>query len=279
MDRNIGRMCSTLAPARIQDFSRIGSIVAALVAAVILPLAASAQEVDEAYIVNHLGPAAEEMQAAGVDGSPESSPVIIAIAQRWVIDPAYWVGVDEAEMLVRADREDRDARGRQAALTSPVEKYPSRIVLASFGILRVGLTCQQAQAKAQSAQRLADTLGRLSQLNGVGTGLIGVISQGAARFVGPMAVATMVTGFAATWAGQLAAGYRNAPCLTGGQQWRFRPNVLRASHFPGPFPAPRSSHGRHGWLSAALLTGTTSAPREAESPFLCRLASGRSHSL
>ena len=179
-NRRIGRVC--------------GVVPLAFAAAVTwLPPAASAQEVNEDYIVNHLGPAAEEMQAAGVDGSPESSPVIIAIAQRWLIEPAYWVSVEEARMLVRADREDAQERNRQALLSNPLHPYPSRVIVARFGVLRVGLTCGEAQQKAQAAQRLSDTLGRLSQLKGIGTGIVGAITQGAARFAGPQGIATMVT--------------------------------------------------------------------------------------
>ena len=65
---------------------------------------ASAQEVTEDYIASHIGPAAEEMQWAGVDGSGESTPAMIEIAQRWGIEPAYWISVDEVRALVRAER-------------------------------------------------------------------------------------------------------------------------------------------------------------------------------
>ncbi len=254
--------------------------LAALVS--LVPAVAVAQEVTESYIVNQLGPAAEEMQWAGVDGSPESSPRMIEIAQRWGIEPAYWVSPDEARMLVRADREDRDVRGRQASWsngTGPVDQYPSRAELARFGAVAVnGLTCSQAQEKARAAQRLADSLSRVSQLNGVGTGLIGAISQGAARFVAPMAFATVVTGFASAWASQLAAGYRNAPCLTGGQLWRFRPNVLKASLFQDRSRTPPSSFGRHGSPHAALPIGPTTVRLALASPSCSRLDSGPSRS-
>jgi hypothetical protein len=262
--------------------SRLARICGILPLAVIvmlkLQVAAFAQEVNEEYILQHLGPAAEEMQWAGLDGSGESTPAMIAIGQRWGIDPAYWVSVDEARMLVRADREDGDVRSRYASLQNPLDKYPSRVLVARFGVVTVGLTCGQAQEKARTAQRLADTLSRVSQLNAVGAGLVGAISQGAVRFVAPMAFATMVTGFASAWAGQLAAGYRNAPCLAGGQLWRFRPNVLKTTFFQDLSRTPPSSHGRHGWRFAALLTGAMSRRPVPASPFCCRLASGRSRS-
>ena len=253
-----------------------GVVPLALVAAVtwLPPAAAFAQEVNEDYIMNHLGPAAEEMAAAGVDGSPESSPVMIAIAQRWLIEPAYWVSVEEARMLVRADREDAGVRSRQALLSNPLHQYPSRVIVARFGVVRVGLTCGEAQQKAQAAQRLSDTLGRLSQLNGIGTGIVGAITQGAARFAGPLGIATMVTGFAATWAGQLATAYRNAPCLTGGQPWPFRPSVLATSLFPGPFRIPYSSRGRHGLPCAVSRTGFTFTPHETGYQSVSRSDSG-----
>jgi hypothetical protein len=236
-----------------------GTLSLVLMVILLVPPAAYAQDVDEEYIVYHLGPAAEEMQWAGVDGSADSSPAIIEIAQRWLIEPAFWVSVDEARMLVRSGREDGEVRGRMASLRDPMEAYPSRVTLARFGVVKVALTCGQAQEKARSAQRLADTLSRVSQLNGVGTGLIGALSQGAARFVAPMAFATAVTGFASAWAGQLAASYRNAPCLAGGQRWRFRPNVLKTTALlPEPFLGRSSSRGRRGSPSAPSHTGRTS---------------------
>jgi hypothetical protein len=240
-----------------------GTLSLVLMVILLLPPAAYAQDVDEEYILYHLGPAAEEMQWAGVDGSADSSPAIIEIAQRWWIEPAFWVSVDEARMLVSSGREDGEVRGRMGSLRDPSEAYPSRVTLARFGVMRVALTCAQAQEKARSAQRLADTLSRVSQLNGVGTGLVGALSQGAARFAGPMAFATAVTGFASAWAGQLASAYRNAPCLAGGQQWRFRPNVLKTTALlPQPFPGPSSSRGRRGSAFAPSHTGCISRPRD-----------------
>jgi hypothetical protein len=251
-----------------------------LMVILLLPPSAYAQEVDEEYILYQLGPAAEEMQWAGVDGSADSSPAIIEIAQRWLIEPAFWVSADEARMLVRSERDDGEVRGRMASLRDPLEAYPSRVTLARFGVMTVALTCGQAQEKARTAQRLADTLSRVSHLNGVGTGLVGAISQGATRFVGPMAFATAVTGMAAAWAGQLASAYRNAPCLAGGQKWRFRPNVLKTTALsPDPFPGRSSSRGRPGWWSAALPTGPTSRRRGSESPSCYPSGSGVSRSL
>ena len=253
------------------------SVPLALAALLHLAPAAFAQEVNEDYIVNHLGPAAEEMQWAGLDGSPDSAPAMIEIGQRWGIEPAYWIGVDEVRTLLRDARDDRD-RTRMGAL-EPFRNSPSRLTLASFGIMAVGLTCGQAQDKARTAQRLADSLTRVSQLNGVGTGLVGVMSQGAARFVGPMALATMVTGFAASWAGQLAAAYRTAPCLAGGQLWRLRPNILKTSISPGPSRIPLPLHGRHGLQSVAWLTGSTCRRPPIVFRFSPRSSSGRLRSL
>jgi hypothetical protein len=236
-----------------------------LMVILLLPPAAYAQEVDEEYILYQLGPAAEEMQWAGVDGSAESSPAIVEIAQRWLIEPAFWVSLDETRMLVRSGREDNEVAGRMASLGDPVLPYPSRVTLSRFGVLRVALTCGQTQEKARTAQRLADTLSRVSHLNGVGTGLVGAISQGAARFVGPMAFATAVTGMASAWAGQLASAYRNAPCLAGGQKWRFRPNVLKTTVLSHDrFPGRSSSPGPRGWRCASLHTGLISRQRESE---------------
>ncbi len=247
-----------------------------LACAVVLCMAATAfaQEVNEDYIVNHLGPAAEEMEWAGLDGSPDSTPAMIEIGQRWGIDPAYWIGVDEVHSLLREAREDRE-RTRLGASLQLFGNNPSRLTLARYGVVLVGLTCGQAQERARTAQRLADSLSRASQLNGVGTGLVGVLSQGAARFVGPMAFATMVTGFASAWAGQLATAYRTAPCLAGGQLWRFRPNVLKASFSHAPSHIPPSSPGERGPGSARWLIGTTFWRPAPACRFSSRSASGR----
>ena len=239
-----------------------GTLSLVLTVILLLPPAAYAQEVDEEYILYQLGPAAEEMQWAAVDGSAESSPTIIEIAQRWLIEPAFWVSPDEARMLVRSDREDGEGRGRMASYRDPLAEYPSRLTLARFAVVTVALTCGQAHEKARTAQRLADTLSRVSQLNGAGAGLMGAISQGAGRFVAPLAFATAVTGFASAWAGQLASAYRNAPCLAGGQQWRFRPSLLKISALsPQLFPGPSSSAGRPGSPSAPWRSGPTFAPQ------------------
>jgi hypothetical protein len=265
MDRKrIARICGTVPLAFVLLLSR--------------PLAVSAQDVNEEYIVNHLGPAAEDMQWSGVDGSPESTPAMIEIGQRWGIDPAYWISVDEVRMLVRGDREDREARERQASLRSPMERYPSRMVLARFGVVSVGLTCGQAQEKARTAQRLADTLSRISQLNFAGTGLVGALSQGATRFVAPMAFATAVTGFASVWASQLAAGYRNATCLAGGQIWRFRPNVLKTSLLLDPSRIPFSLPGQPGSACVPSLSGRMFRPRMLAYRSSCPSAFGPSRS-
>ena len=257
---------------------RLPSIVVTLVALLLFSGAASAQEVTEDYIVNHLGPAAEEMQWAGVDGSGESTPAMIEIAQRWGIEPAYWISVDEVRALVRAEREDR-VRERYASFVNPLDQYPSRLTLARFGIVKVALTCAQAQQKAREAQRLADTLSRLSQLDAVGTGLVGALSGGAVRFAAPLAFATLVTGMASVWASQLANGYRNAPCLTGGEPWRFRPNLVKTSLSPDLCRAPCSSPGPCGSASAAWHIGRTFKPRTVGPRSCSRSGSGPSRSL
>jgi hypothetical protein len=249
-----------------------------LIAYAALTGVAFAQEVTEDYIVHHLGPAAEEMQWAGVDGSGDSTPAIIEISQRWGIDPAFWISVDEVRALVRESREDRE-RQRLASLNSPLDLYPARLTLARFGVVRVGLTCAQAQEKARSAQRLADSLSRLSQLDAVGTGLVGALSHGAMRFVSPLAFATMVTGMASLWANQLAAGYRNAPCLTGGDLWRFRPNLVKTSLSRDLFRDPVSSRGPYGWRFVYSRIGLTTRPRTIGAPRSSRLDSGHSRSL
>ncbi len=254
-----------------------GVAAVTLMAVALLSRAAFAQEVTEDYIVNHLGPAAEEMQWAGVDGSGDSTPAIIEISQRWGIEPAYWISVDEVRALLREAREDR-VRERLAS-GSPLEQYPSRLTVARFGIVRVGLTCAEAQRKAREAQRLADALSRLSQLDAVGTGLVGALSGGAMRFAGPLGFATLVTGMASVWANQLAAGYRNAPCLTGGDLWRFRPNVMKASRSQDLSRAPGSSPGPCGSVCAALRIGRTSKPRAVERTFPSRLGFGHSRLL
>ena len=172
----------------------------------LLPPAAYAQEVDEDYILYHLGPAAEEMQWAGVDGSGDSSPAIIEIAQRWVIEPAFWVSPDEARMLARSEREDGEVRGRLGSLRDPQQSYPFALTLARFGVVTVALTCGQAQEKARSAQRLADTLSRVSQLNGVGTGYGGRAQSGCNTFRGSYGVCNDGYGICVSVGGTIGFG-------------------------------------------------------------------------
>ena len=70
------------------DFAVAAALSLVLMVILLLPPAAYAQDVDEDYIMDHLGPAAEEMEQAGIDGSGEDTPDIIWIAQRWSIAPA-----------------------------------------------------------------------------------------------------------------------------------------------------------------------------------------------
>lgn len=253
---------------------RGGAVPLALAATLLLPAAAPAQEVNEDYVVSRLGPAAEEMMWSGVDGSGSSAPTIIEISQRWGIEPAYWVSVEEARFLVRVEREDRE-RARLASLPDATDGYPSRLTLARFGVVPAGaLSCAQTKERARLAMRLSQALAQVSQLNGVGTGLVGMISSGAARFVAPLAFATMVTGFASSWAGQLAGAYTWAPCVTGGQPWRSRPNVLGTSLSLDPSRTPPPSRGRPGWRPAVRRTGPTSRPLVPASPSCSPPATG-----
>jgi hypothetical protein len=257
-----------------RSFTRIPEVAAlALVIVVHAAPPVFAQDVTEDYVEHQLGPAAEEVQWAGLDGDPESTPSMIEIGQRWGIEPAYWIGVDEVRTLVRASREDRE-RTRLGSLRSPTSEYPAQLVLARFAVVRVALPCGETRRKADAAQRLAEALGRLSQLNGAGAGLVGAMSSGAARFVAPLAYAAAVTGFAGSWASQLAAGYRNAPCLAGGQLWRFRPNVQKTSLSLDRYRTQSSSPGRRGSSSAHWLTGSITRPRGLASRSCSRPASG-----
>ena len=227
-----------------------------VVVAIVLALGqstAGAQELSEDFLVNHLGPAAAQIEAEGLDGSLESTPRMIEILQAYGIPPAFETSVDEARMLVR-DARERIERYREAGFSLPGENRftPSTRMIRLVGYLTVGLGCTEAKQKADALDRLSNALWGASMLNGAGAGLALGTGVGAPFALG-FGVAAAVTGMAGTAAGKLATAYRNAKCTTfeGGDRWTQSRRTILASVAPTRFRMHASRHGAFGWWQTA----------------------------
>jgi hypothetical protein len=199
-------------------------IVCLLAVLIVCSGGANAQEVTEEYVVNQLGPAAEMMVAAGIDGNNlDQAPDIIQIMQGNGIAPAFMISVDEARWAIRdRDRLDGHTRFGQAE----IDRYPARLTLAGFmPVQQHALTCGETATKAQKLFDLVEALTQINWLN---------IVAGAfpTRYVPPLAMASAVAGQAASVTASLARRYQNTACVTGGESgWRM-PDHLSASHSP-----------------------------------------------
>ena len=238
------------------------------------PRAGLAQQLDEAYILNHLGPAAE--QTVGSPHDPTDGPTMIGIGQYWQIGPAFGVRESEAWWVVNAAASDCPYLGGMACVAPEVEalaaghiapmRSTATLLLARFATpVGQGITCNDRDRKAAAAQRLSEALGRISQLYVAGAGVVAGFAGVVTRFVGPLGFAATVTGFASAWAAQLAAAYRNAPCWTGGggHRWELPSRIALLS--PDPSRTSHSSHGRPGLPFAAPFIGPITPGREARS--------------
>lgn len=172
--------------------------------------------------------AAEEMYYAGVDANdPAWIPVAFAISQVFQVDGTSELTVEEVQAIVRR--------------RFPNSQYGSQgVSLRSRGLLIAAPTlmliqnrpraeyCETYAQKAEDARRLARSLSRISQLNAAGAGIVSGIMgvRGgwfAARFALPLGFAAAATGMMASWAGELAGAYANAPCMAGGKPWKPAP--------------------------------------------------------
>jgi len=157
-----------------------------------LAVPVQAQTVTAEFAEGTLAPAAEEMAAAGVDGSLETAATLIEIAQRYGF--GYGISPDEVRDLVGG------------------------------GYLAVGqINCSSLDAKYEAAQRLNRVLTAIGWLYAAGAGLTIAFPPAAAA----LGFGALAVGVAATAAGWLAADYRSqkmrANCSKdGGAEW-FRP--------------------------------------------------------
>ena len=176
---------------------------------------AHAQDVNVEFAEGSLAPAAEEMAAAGVDGSLESAATLIEIAQRYGF--GYGISPDEVRDLLGV--------GYQAIRQ---------------------IDCSSLDAKAAAAQRLSRALSTIAWLYAVGAGLT-LISPPVAAVLGFGAFAT---GIMATAAGWLASDYREqrsqVKCSKdGGVEW-FRPAARRILAAVDPAVLPYSWRRSYG---------------------------------
>lgn len=154
--------------------------------------AARAQQVSVEFAENNLAPAAEEMAAAGVDGSLETAATAIEIAQRYGF--GYGISPDEVRQLL--------GTGYQAIRQ---------------------IDCSSLDSAASAAQRLSRALTLIAWMYGIGAGL----TIGAPPVAAALGFGAFATGAMATVAGWLAADLRQkrsqVKCTKeGGIEW-FRP--------------------------------------------------------
>jgi hypothetical protein len=157
---------------------------------------ARAQDVSVEFAEGTLAPAAEEMAAAGVDGSLESAATLVEIAQRYGF--GYGISPDEVRDLLGV--------GYQAVRQ---------------------IDCSSLDARADAAQRLSRALSTIAWLYAAGAGLT-VSAPPVAAVLGFGALTTGILSAAAGW---LAADYRaqrsQVKCSKdGGVEW-FRPAARR----------------------------------------------------
>ncbi len=176
---------------------------------------AHAQDVNVEFAEGSLAPAAEEMAAAGVDGSLESAATMIEIAQRY----GFGYGISPEEV--------RDLLG------------------VGYQAIRQ-IDCSSLDAKAAAAQRLSRALSTIAWLYAIGAGLT-LISPPVAAVLGFGAFASGIISTAAGW---LAADYRErrsqVKCSKdGGIEW-FRPAARRILAAMDPAVLPYSWRRSYG---------------------------------
>jgi hypothetical protein len=164
---------------------------------------APAQTLTMEFAEGNLAPAAQEMAAAGVDGSTESLATIIEIAQRHGF--GYGISPDEVRALVGG----------------------------GYLVVRQ-IDCSSLADGAARAQRLSRTLSMIAWLYAAGAGLTVVMPPVA----GILGFGALVTGIASTAAGWLAADYRErrvqAKCTKGGTLEWFRQTAPVITAAVGP---------------------------------------------
>jgi len=199
-----------------------------VVGMLLAPPRAAAQD-----IFGQVAPAAVQIQAEGLDGSPDTVPRIIEILNAYGID--IGASPDDARGIVRAEREDRAGFGRADGL-----------LLIAF---QRRATCGELAQKADAAANLSRGLMFAAQLNTVGAGLTAASGAGLI-FTGPLAFAGLVTGLSSAWAGQLSTAYRNQMRSQGcGINYQEAP--WQSDRMPNDLAAPnRSGRTRPQWRVA-----------------------------
>jgi len=178
-----------------------------LAAAAVLIGAANAQaQVSEEFAEGSLAPAAEEMAAAGVDGSREGLATLVEIAQRHGF--GYGISPDEVRELVES------------------------------GYLAVRqIDCRSLDSKIEAANRLSRTLAQIAWLYAAGAGLTYIAPPVAAALGLGALIAGMSSAVAAWIVSDLRAQRSQVRCTSeGGVEW-FRPAAreIKASLDPAIF--------------------------------------------
>jgi len=195
---------------------RRGGMALILVGSVLMGAAtAHAQDVNVEFAEGSLAPAAEEMAAAGVDGSIESAATLLEIAQRHGF--GYGISPDEVRYLLGI--------GYQAVRQ---------------------IDCSSLDSRAEAAMRLSRALSTIAWLYAAGAGL----TISAPPVAAALGFGALATGIMATAAGWLAADYRNQrsqiKCSeNGGVEW-FRPAARRILAAVDPAILPFSWRRSYG---------------------------------
>ena len=204
--RTMADMATGLAPAISGSRGRVALVLLGILMGA---PTAHAQDVNVEFAEGSLAPAAEEMAAAGVDGSIESAATLLEIAQRHGF--GHGISPDEVRYLLGI--------GYQAIRQ---------------------IDCSSLDARAEAAMRLSRTLSAIAWLYAAGAGL----TVSAPPVAAALGFGALATGIMATTAGWLAADYRNqrsqVKCSeNGGVEW-FRPAARRILAAVDPAISPFS---------------------------------------
>jgi hypothetical protein len=188
-DWTIGGLASHLAGAsRAHTLEKMGVMIAAIV----ISSGTVEAQVSPEFAEANLAPAAEEMAAAGVDGSLGTIATLIEIAQRHGF--GYGISPDEVRQLV------------------------------GDGYLAVRqIDCRSLDDKAEAATRLSRALASIAWLYAAGAGM----SIGAPPVAAALGLGALISGMGATVASWLATEYRarrtQVRCTKDGSIEWFRP--------------------------------------------------------
>jgi hypothetical protein len=178
---------------------RIVCIVAAAFLLLGLSQKASAQELSDDFLWNHLYPADLELVGSGLDpNDPANLPAIIGIYERYGVPVD--ISSDEARAIIQASKELRSGVGKFAIAFQKLAE------------------CAETRAKGQAAKKLSRTLTGLAWLNSAAAGMMLATGVGA-PMAAPFGFSAALLSIASTAAGWMAADYGSMACTKGDILW------------------------------------------------------------